>query len=185
MAGSLSSLVTEVLTYLTPLWPGLQAYIGEEHAAKHNSPPRLIFIPTSDTFSGAKLQKVEPRPVRTRVANVSVHVWARHDGPLRTPIAAPLPLSATDAGLADLEATERLLNDLVAGIHQAAYGNYQAVGCRWVVPATGQLGRACIFDFTLEIPVTVQELQTVIAQITPETVILQLPSGPSGTVTTP
>jgi hypothetical protein len=54
----------------------LATLIGEKHLAENDAPPRIVWLPTTDEFSPARLAGGTPRPLWDMVANYSLHLWA-------------------------------------------------------------------------------------------------------------
>jgi hypothetical protein len=106
--------------------------LGDEHLEEHGRPPRVVCVPTSDTFSPAEKGGHNPRPIRTRNIGTFWRVWA---------------LSLADA--------ETMLNDLIAAVHVATGGNYSLGEADWLTKGSlTQLGAACDVDLTFQVPVT-------------------------------
>jgi len=120
----------------------LTTKIGAQNVAAQDTPPRVVWVPTSDSYTGARLQRTEPRPVKTRNAGLSVHCWA-----------------------GDLAATAELVNDVVAALHQTAWGNYQIKSGTWVEAALAAKGMAYVIELTIEIPITLIEARETVVTV--------------------
>lgn len=112
------------------------SFVGEKYEAEHGTPPRLVWVPTDDTFgppvkTGAS-GGVNPKSVRTRLAGVDCHIWA-----------------------ADLAAAEQIINDLVFAAHKALkHGWYEPQAGHW--KTAGELqnqGIGYVLPFILQIPI--------------------------------
>jgi len=129
---SLSTTIGRVAAYLPT---GVKSLIGPEHLKAHDSPPRVIWVPSRDRYGPPESTGANPRQLRTRLAGCEVHVWGR-----------------------DYEATEELLNLLQAAIHYVAYGCYQLdqgeAGWLALEGPLQNLGRAYVFHVVFKIPVT-------------------------------
>jgi hypothetical protein len=114
----LSDIISAVLSELnSSRTPKLDQLIGEKHIQAHGRPPRLVWVPTSDSFEPPIKASDNPRALRTRVCGVDCHVWG-----------------------ADLGVAELLVNDVCVAVHRVAkrrvspvcYGNYELRGLDWI-----------------------------------------------------
>jgi hypothetical protein len=49
--------------------------LGPEALAQHDSPPRVVVVPSGDTFGGSDQNGANPRPIRQRDLGLEWHVW--------------------------------------------------------------------------------------------------------------
>jgi hypothetical protein len=121
--------------------------VGERFLQEYASPPRVVWIPSSDSFVAPMKMGRSPRALWDRKPGVAVHVWA----------AGAVQANAALQSVADLAATEGLVNDLVASIHRvvkAAHGFYELSGAEWIT--AGQVearGLACVLSLSFLVPV--------------------------------
>lgn len=130
--------------------------LGLEHALAHGSPPRIVWAPArrGETIGPAVKLGANPRSLRTRNAVFEAHIWGE-----------------------DLDATETMLNDVVAAVHAVIYGNYQASGVEWF-GKDGALvvhGWVAVVSFTVEIPITAPAKTTATIQTTAHTTAIENP----------
>ncbi len=132
--------------YIKPI----PSYIGEMYVNQNDSPPRLVWIPTTDSFGPPVRIGQTPRALRGRVAGLDCAVWG--------PIDQPSPADP----LADLTGTEELLRQVVVALHQemrARFGDGETLdisGAEWLQP--GQItnrGMVCLLRLALKVPVLV------------------------------
>jgi hypothetical protein len=110
----------------------LPSFVGEKYEAGHGTPPRLVWVPTDDTFGAPVKIGANPKAVRTRHAGADCIVWG-----------------------GSLAATEQLVNDLVYAAHKALQHAWYSVDHgRW--DSKGELtnqGIACVLGWTFQIPI--------------------------------
>ena len=153
----------------------ITSIIGEQGEGQNDAPPRLVWVPSRDSF-GPALQigpKPRGRSVRSRRAGVDCHLWA--------PAASPGP--GVNLATASLSAAEQVLNDLLAAVHEElragtaadadtwwSHGcKYELGSCEWQTRGTlMQNGCECIVEMTFELPV----LDSPLGIVTPETFML-------------
>lgn len=140
--------LADIIDSVAALLTGVAVKLGGEHLPARDAPPRVVFVPDADSFSGASRSSVTGRAVRslvTRVAGVRVHIWAAG--------------AVDDVSVAkDLRATEGLLHRVIWAIQQVAAGRVIRHGVDWPeVPVAGHLGRLCVLRLSFELPVTVAE----------------------------
>jgi hypothetical protein len=117
--------------------------IGEDEVAKFGSPPRIVWVPTEDSF-GSGQGGMQPRQVKTRIAGLEVHVWA--------------------ASFAD---TETLLHDMVCALDAVARTSFEPRGVSWITE--GKLiskGAVAVLGVVFHVPVTKSAPSLVSATIT-------------------
>ena len=142
-------MITDVFTAVSAhaLLSTTVSKLGAEFLAEADAPPKVIWVPTSDSFQPGSRQTStsntvakEPRQIGIRTAGVRVRVWAAGDG--------------TPAG--DIAAVEALLQAFLVAVHETTYGSYRVQTMAWVNADGGeleQLGRACDVSLTFDIPV--------------------------------
>ncbi len=87
------------------------SFIGEKHIAQHDTPPRLVWVPSADSFGPPVQVGANPKSYATRVAGVDCAVWGE-----------------------DLAKTEEMVNDLIVALHRECMsrGNYELRGGEWI-----------------------------------------------------
>lgn len=153
----------------------ITSILGEQGEGQNDAPPRLVWVPTRDTFGAAT--RIGPAPqgrsVRARHASVDCHVW----GP------AVIPAAGVDQAAANLSAAEQILNDLLAAVHEELRGGlapdgrtWWSRGCAYELGAAAwqtkgtlmQHGCECIVEITFALPV----LEPAPARVVPQTITL-------------
>jgi len=109
------------------------SFIGEKYIAQNDTPPRLVWIPTTDSFGPPVQVGANPKSYATRAAGVDCAVWGE-----------------------DLAKTEEMANDLIVAIHQQckSRGNYDVRGAEWVT--AGELtnnGIVYLLHLAIDIPI--------------------------------
>jgi hypothetical protein len=130
----------------------LTSLVGAHHLAAEGAPPRVVWVPTEDSFGPAEKGGVEPRQLRTRIAGVEAHVWGQ-----------------------DLAATEALVNSVIAAVHAAAHGSYAVSSGRWYGQDGEVLhfGTVCVLSFQFRIPVTAPTYETAVVETVTKTATLE------------
>jgi hypothetical protein len=114
----LADVITAILAELNRnRSPRFEELIGERHIHAHGKPPRLVWVPTTDSFEPPVKVTDNPRALRTRVCGVECHAWG-----------------------ANLRAAELIVNDVCVAVHRVAkrrtdpvcYGYYELRGLEWV-----------------------------------------------------
>ena len=113
--------------------PPVQSFIGEKYIAQNDTPPRLVWIPTTDTFGPPVKVGANPKAYATRVAGVDCAVWGE-----------------------DLGKTEQMVNDLIVALHRECLsrGNYELRGAEWIT--AGELtnnGIVYLLRLAIDIPI--------------------------------
>lgn len=145
-----SAVQTQLTAVLTALALPVPTYlVGADKLYNLDAPPRIVWVPGREVIAGPHAQGGDgvsnPRPLRTRHAQVQVHVWGAH---------------ATDAAL-DLGVTEVLANHLVAAINDVCHGAWDTHSASWDTgqASTTRKGMVYVLDLELQIPFT-RELDT-------------------------
>lgn len=86
----------------------LATLIGEKHLAENDSPPRAVWLPTTDEFSPPRLAGGVPRPLWDMVANYSLHLWAD-----------------------TIDAARQMELDAVAAMHRVMHAGNEAISLRF------------------------------------------------------
>jgi len=135
MAATLTGLSLPVPTFRT----------GADKLDMQDGPPRIVWVPMREQIQGPHAQGGDgvrnPRPLRSRHAQIEVHVWQK---------------GAAADGSQDLAATEALVGHLVAAINDVAWGVWNATAGDWT---TGQasatrLGMVYILSLEIQVPLT-------------------------------
>lgn len=175
--------LVEVLASISGDLPaGTTWHIGEEWIRREEAPPRVVWIPRSETYRMPEGQggdeTGEPRPLRTRVVSVEAHLWAASidsDG------------AETSAG-ANLTAIETLLNGTVQAISKHAWGSFEGSTGQWVFAdgANIKLGVVYVFAFELRIPVprVASTTATILTMPTTYKAVVPEPDGTEETILT-
>ena len=89
----------------------IPSFIGEKYVAQNDTPPRLVWIPSTDSFGPPVQVGANPKSYATRVAGVDCAVWGE-----------------------DLGRTEEMVNDLIVALHRECMsrGNYELRGAEWI-----------------------------------------------------
>lgn len=132
----LADIAQAVITQVAGRVAGLSATaeLGAEHWIAEGTPPRVVWVPTSDRFDPPAQEHRQYRAYRTRVAGVELRIWG-----------------------ADIGAVETLVNELIVAIHDNARGAYELGAGRWDGQDGAELlelGRAYVLSLTFRIPVT-------------------------------
>jgi hypothetical protein len=129
---------TRLTTVLTALGAPVPEYlVGAQELANQTTPPRIIWVPTTETIQGPHAQGGDgvrnPRPLRTRHAQVQAHIWG-----------------------ADIPACEALAGHLVAAIHDVCHGVHDEISADWTVgqTAVARLGWLYVLAWEVQIPFT-------------------------------
>jgi hypothetical protein len=93
----------------------LRVLMGEKHLGEQDKPPRVIWMPQSDSFKPTKLAGGTPRPLWDLVTTYSIHIW----GP-------------------DIDGARQLEMDLVASLHRVMHSadalrslRFEPLGAVW------------------------------------------------------
>lgn len=130
--------------------------IGEQGEAQNEAPPRLVWVPTRDTFGGPNTVGPSPvgRSVGTRHAGLNCEVYA-------APASTPSPA-------ANLAACEQMVNDLLCAVFEELRIGTSADGSTWfgqgVKHTVGgqewrtkgtlmQAGAGCVVELVVDLPI--------------------------------
>lgn len=112
-------------------------FVGEACRAQHDAPPRIVWVPTRDSYGAARRIGQEERAFRTRLSGWEVDVWD-----------------------VTMDAAETLVNDLHVAIHRVVlnlWGSpllYEVTGGTWLTAGeVAALGYCCRLDVVFSIPV--------------------------------
>lgn len=115
--------------------PELEVEFEFEGHARHGEPPRVSFDVDgmTESFGGPAGAGIagQPRALWMRTASVEAEIWGK-----------------------DQEATEKLLNHLVAALHEAAAGSYAIRAGKWRRGGESALGVGYVLVFELLVPIT-------------------------------
>jgi hypothetical protein len=137
---------TQVTTTLTALGQPIPAFdVGADRLMVEGAPPRIVWVPLRERILGPHAQGgdgvTNPRPLRTRHAQVQVRIWG---------------VGSPPSAVNDLAATEALINHLVAAINAVGWGAWDATGGDWSLAqgSTTRLGIVYVLDLEVQIPIT-------------------------------
>lgn len=131
--GTISDIVAAVMADLnTGRAPPLKTLIGERHLAGADTYPRLVWVPTTDSFGPPENGGYNPRPLATNLAGFAVHCWD-----------------------ADHDAARALMHAVMAALHRKASAySYKPVAAMWLTAGElQQAGDTVVLDITLKLPV--------------------------------
>lgn len=138
----------------------IPSFIGKRYINQNDSPPRLVWIPTEDTFRAPDRTGGSPKVHLSRAAGLQVGVW----GPL-APSAVPSPE-------ADLRGTEELLRIVLVALRATALVRHgdatpssldrpsilEIAGGEWVEPGEVMAyGMLFVLRLALRLPVNADE----------------------------
>lgn len=148
---ALSDIVTAVGARLAQRGVTAEVAYGGHHTREHGAPPRVVFVPRSESAGPAEGLGGNPRRLFTRVVQVDVHVWA-----------------------VDADAAEALHNSVAAAIYAEAHGAFAFLGAEWpeLNDDWASLGTLIIARYSLKVPVTDPPHQTVVVETTTQSVTL-------------
>lgn len=107
-----------------------QWFVGADKLQQHDAPPRYVWIPRKGKYAGASRVGGNPRTLVDRLITLECHVWG-----------------------ASLDATEALLEALVAAVVLEAQGAVQIEGEDWERAATLHRGALVVVGFAFRVPV--------------------------------
>jgi hypothetical protein len=133
------------------------SFIGEKYIAQNDTPPRLVWIPTSDTFNPPVFVGANPKCYATRVAGVDCAVWG-----------------------GKVAEAEEMANDLIVAIHEQcrSRGNYELRGAEWIT--AGEFmnnGVVYLLHLAFEIPVVGRPATVTRPETETQFVAITLPLG--------
>ena len=128
------------------------SFVGEKYIAQHDTPPRLVWIPTTDSFGPPVKVGANPRSYATRVAGVDCAVWGE-----------------------DLGKTEEMGNDLIVALHRVCVsrGNYELRGAEWVT-AGEFLNNGIVYLLRLAFEIPIVDRPAAVARPQSETTLPRL-----------
>jgi len=115
----------------------IPSFIGAQHLDAHGTPPRLVWVPTVDSFGDAKNHGISPASVKTRYAGYDCAIWC-----------------------ASIDDCEQMLADLMLALDAQRDSNglpvrgfYRIGGLNWInEQALIAKGAACDLEITFELP---------------------------------
>lgn len=128
---------------------------GSDHIAEHNDSPRIVMVPTSDSYKAPQyvtpspvyntmIEGLNPRTVLTRIEGGQVHIWA----------SGATQSDATLQQRADYVALHQLVNQFVLSLHRVNPGNYEVTGGRTIETTRNvRRGYVYVLDFEVEVPI--------------------------------
>lgn len=131
------------------LGAGVPVRLGEEFVQDTDAPPRVTFVPQTDTFGPPRRarslgQALQPSAsIATRNVGLEARVWG----------AAPEETDFEANPYAHLRATELLLDRVMLAIHAMGLGSVTFEGGEWAPTSVAQFGRLYLLRFRVELPV--------------------------------
>jgi hypothetical protein len=128
---------------------------GSDHIAEHNDSPRIVMVPTSDSYKAAQyvspspvydtmIEGLNPRTVLTRIEGGQVHIWA----------SGSTQVDPTTQQRADYVALHNLVNQFILSLHRVNPGNYEVTGGRTIETTRNvRRGYVYVLDFEVEVPI--------------------------------
>lgn len=124
---------------------GIEQRLGAEFLDEKSAPPRMVWVPVSDSFVAGDNGKRGTtdrllRSVGTRVARVRVRIYAK---------------ASVDTATDDIRAVETMLRSLITAISSEAHGDFAVEGGEWVSADGAELleyGRAYDLTVSFNIP---------------------------------
>ena len=111
--------------------PGTPLYLGRQHLGEHDVPPRLVLVPTADTYGGAERAAVGPgRVLWTRQAGYDLILWGR-----------------------DIDEAEGMLGETLTALRHVASVPVQLQGGSWSDETWLTLGLAYTLRLTVAAPI--------------------------------
>jgi hypothetical protein len=116
----------------------LVKHFGAQHLHLHEDAPRVVWVPSEDTYASSvkpnspDAPKNTPRALATNQSGVEVHLWGR-----------------------TYEEAEELRDRVVTAVHRVAHGSYRLVRGRWdEAGETAESGIAYVLLLEMQVPVT-------------------------------
>ena len=110
--------------------------IGAKEIARHDAPPRIIWVPADAQHSATEKSRTNPRQVLTRDVGIVAHCWGE-----------------------DLDATEALVHALLYQRHKSTWGSITMRGEEWPEDAHVESGLVALVRFSVKVPVEAKALQ--------------------------
>lgn len=127
---------------------------GPDHIAEHDEPPRIVIVPTGDTYGppqyvqqnafplGDMADGQNPRTIATRYEGARATIWAKGNG-----------LGASDQR-SDYDALHDLINQFILSLHRVNPGNYTlSDGKTTEETRVVRLGYVYTLNFTVNVPI--------------------------------
>lgn len=125
---------------------------GGEHLATNDRPPRIVWVPSNDSFAKGKVTSSYGSPAYdrtkrstgTRFCGVRIEIWGQ---------AASSP---TPTGKDHHKATEVLMHRLLSVLHRQFFGSFRVESAVWEGQdgsALGQFGRKVTLSCVYEVPI--------------------------------
>ena len=118
--------------------------VGGKYLFAHSAPPRIVWLPISESSGPPVKGGRIPRSLWTRNIAVEVHAWGE-----------------------DTDAASQLLNDLVVAAHEVLVDTYEFTGAEWpsLNDEHSRHGAVVIVRLTIQIPVAPAAAATTTATI--------------------
>ncbi|MCS7069093.1 MAG: hypothetical protein N2313_04550 [Meiothermus ruber] len=131
---------------LTRLPPGTPLYLGRQHLAQHDRPPRLVLVPVSERFIPPDRPQPQPgRVLWTREVGLELHLWGQ-----------------------DYAQLEALLSETVTALTQSLGTSLRLESATWEPEGWDQLGTVIVLNFSVAAPLLRAEAFAELEQITQE-----------------
>ena len=128
---------------------------GPDHIAEHNDAPRIVVVPTSDSYMAAQyispsavyatmIDGLNPRTILTRVEGGIATIWA----------VGATQVDPTLQQRADYAALHSLINQFILSLHRVNPGNYEVNGGKQIND-TRVVRRGYVYEleFTVQVPI--------------------------------
>lgn len=132
---------------------GLRTKLGNEFVAENDRPPRIVYVPTEDSFTGARHHNMKYKTRQTLLAGFEVHCWAAAEAD-----------DASDAK--HIRATEALRDEFIFRAHEALPGVIEFTGGEWVPANKSMKGRVYVLRARVATPIIPLEGDTTLVTIT-------------------
>jgi hypothetical protein len=126
-------MLTEILAAVEAKFSGIQISTGNNSVARASQPPRIVWVPVSDTYGPPDgSANVDGRKaIRTRFALVEAHCWGN-----------------------SLAQAETLLSNVIAALYsQVAGPNLRLGQSKWIETEELHYGMVTVLPFEISIPV--------------------------------
>lgn len=138
---SLSTIFAAINTSLATQFSGITTRVGADQLRIEDGPPRVVWVPTSETFGPSETTgdsflpgaTKQPAPLFTRIVTVEAHIWA----------ASP-------------DAVEALITGVVQATYGITFGSFDLQGGQWQLANNEELhfGAGYVMNMIIKIPVT-------------------------------
>lgn len=146
----------DVFREVSGLMPEVEHHFGARSLPEHAAPPRIVWVPSEDTFQAPMDRGKNPRPLWDRKAGCEVHIWGE--------------------SFEQIEGCGGLMETFIATLHKVAYGIYELERGRWAGEQDQQLslGELYILPFSVLVPVTQPKKREATIRSVEETCVLEV-----------